>query len=114
MSPYTKQKQTLRQKRLAVQQWMLSATFRCGLLLMIGVFGVLYVMQTSEISTKGFDMSELETSITQLRRENEHLEFDIAQHRSLRSVYERLAAMNFVEVAQPRYVTPVGTAVARR
>jgi len=93
---------------------MVSATFRVALMGCLLLFGVLYVIQMNEVSTKGFDMSDLQRNITQLGYENERLEFEIAQHRSLGSIQKRLEDMDFVRVTDARYVSAVGSAVARR
>lgn len=107
-------KQTLRQKRLALRAWMVSTSCRVSLLGVIAVFGVMYLMQMSSVSTKGFTMSELQSTIQTLQHETRALDVEIAESRSLSSVQERLAGMNMVVSDSVEYVTPVGTAVARR
>ena len=106
--------QTMRQKRLAIKRWFLSTTFRAGLMMMVMVFGVLYVMQTSSLSTKGYEISDLEQQIEVLEQDNQKLEFQIATHRSMDSIQTRLASMNLVSSDNVEYVTLLGTAVALR
>ncbi len=107
-------KQTMRQRRLALKRMFLSTTFRFTALLFMLVFGVLYVMQTSSVSTKGYDINELQRQITKLEQDNQRLEFEIATNRSMQSIQQRLSGMDLVAVDTMEYGTLVGTAVARR
>ena len=114
MNAYLKKKPTLREKRLSVQRWFVSTTCRGLLLGCIVVFGVLYLFKVNTVSTQGFVISDLEGQIIELERENKRLGVQIASHRSMKSVEERLQGMEFVAAGDMQYVTPVGTAVALR
>lgn len=114
MIKYTNKYKTMRERRLAVKEWMLSTTFRAVLLSVIAVFGILYVVQTSSASTTGYDMRDLERQIQSLEQENQKLEFEIATHRSMQSIQNRLVSLNMVEANNVEYATLVGTAVAMR
>lgn len=106
--------QTMRQKRLALKRLVVSTAFRLCLVGVLLLFTVLYVTQISSISTKGYDMNERQESITELKRENQKLEFAIAQHRSLQSIQARLGTLDLVAADNVEYATLVGTAMARR
>ena len=93
---------------------MLSASFRAGLLVVICAVGILYVLQTSSISTKGYKISELGKQVQNLKQENERLEFSIATNRSMQSIQERLKVLNLVVEGNPEFVVLAGTAVAMR
>ena len=110
----TDKTQTLRDKRMALRKWMVGTSCRMLLVGVIGVFGVLYIAQTSAISTKGFVMSDLQQQVQLLEQESRALSVDIAEHRSMHSIQERLDGMGFVAATQVEYRTPVGSAVARR
>jgi uncharacterized metal-binding protein len=71
MSPYFNYKPTLRQKRTAVRHWLLGTTFRFTVLGLMIAFGVLYVAQTSAVSTKGYDLTDLTKLVQNLQREND-------------------------------------------
>lgn len=107
-------KQTLRDKRDAVKQLLISTTFRASLLLIAVVLLVLDVMQVSAVSTKGYDISEYEHQIEVLQQENERLEFQIATSRSMQSIESRMAALQLVDAEYPQFTRIMETAVARR
>jgi len=109
-----KHKQTRRDKRLALKRWMVSTSFRAGLLAFTIVFGLLYVVQTSTVSTKGFVISDLQSELQTLEHETRALDVEIAKNRSMVSIQERLQGMDLVDARTVEYVTPVGTVVARR
>ena len=85
-----------------------------GLVASVAVFGVLYIVQTSSLSTKGFEISDLQRTIQTLEHETRALDVEIAEHRSMRSIQDRLSGMEMVHAGNVEYVSPVGSAVARR
>ena len=92
----------------------MSASFRVGLLFVICAVGVLYVLQVSAISSKGYEINELEKQLQNLKQENEQLEFSIATNRSMQSIQGRLKGLDLVVEGNPEYVVLAGTAVAKR
>lgn len=114
MNTYTYKKPTMRQRRKAVRQWLVSTTFRAVLMTAVAVFGILYVVQTSSLSTKGYEISDIEKQIQVLEQDNQRLEFEIATNRSMQSIQDRLKDMNLIAMGDAKYVMPVGTAVALR
>ena len=111
----TNNHQTLRQKRQAVRQWLLGTTFRAVLLTVVLMFGFMYVVKTSSLSTKGYEISDLERQIQILEQSNQRLELEIASHRSMNSIQRRLASLNMVEAGgNVEYITLSGSAVAMR
>ncbi|HAZ28939.1 MAG TPA: hypothetical protein DCY48_04160 [Candidatus Magasanikbacteria bacterium] len=114
MYSYIRKKPTLRQKNLAMKQWLMSATVRVGLFLWVALFGVLYVIQTTAVSTKGFAISDLEQKKEELHIEVKKMEADIASHRSLQAVEARLQESDLVRAEAPQYITLGDTTVAQR
>lgn len=114
MSPYLQRQPTIRQKKLAVRRWLLSTAFRSVLVGVFCLFGVLYVLQTSAVSTKGYAINDFKKQIQTLEDENQKLEFEIATHRSIQSIEERLKTTQLVVADNIEYVTLVGSAVALR
>ncbi|HBB38534.1 MAG TPA: hypothetical protein DEP63_04180 [Candidatus Magasanikbacteria bacterium] len=108
-----KKKPTLREKKLAVQRWLVSTTFRTMLLGAIVLFGVLYLFKVNTVSTQGFVISDLEVEIQELERENQRLDVQIASYRSMHSLEARLESTDLVAASDMQYLIPVGTAVAR-
>jgi len=113
MSPFRK-KQTMRQAKLAKKRWRFSASSRAFVLVGVVVLSFIYLFQINTVSSKGFEVSELERQITDLERETKQLEVDIATHSSMQSIQERLGSLDMVAVDSVEYVTPVGSSVARR
>lgn len=111
---YRCKNQAIGEKKKAKRKWIAGASLRFGFMFLIVAFGVLYVVQMSSASTKGFVISDLETQSKTLEQETRALEVEIAKHRSMASIQERLKNLNLVASDQVEYVTPVGTAVARR
>lgn len=105
---------TLRQRKMAWREMFLSSTCKYAVMVFIVLFGVLYVLQTSSISAKGFTMSDLEEQIHVLENENQKVEFEIAIHRSMKSIEERLKSMNLVTVDSAQYATLVSNALTMR
>ena len=105
---------TLRQRKMAWREMFLSSTCKYAVMVFIVLFGVLYVLQTSSISAKGFAMSDLERQIQILENDNQKVEFEIATYRSMKSIEQRLKGMNLVTVDNAQYATLTGNSVAMR
>ena len=114
MNAYCNKQTTLREKHQQIRQWMVSTTFRVILLVIIFLFGFLYIWQTNTVSTKGYELTDLERKVEALKRENSRLQVEIAQHTSMQSVQQRLQGTDLVAITDIQYVRPVGTAVAKR
>jgi len=98
---------TIKQKKEKAWQFMLSYTFRVGLLIFVCALGSMYVAYMSLASTKGYKLSELQREITELKQENARLTYEISSHRSMVSIEERLEEMTFVargEAEFERYI----------
>jgi cell division protein FtsL len=90
-----------------------SMTFRGVLLGLCIVFGILYVAQMSSVSTKGYDIADLQHEIASLEQQKERLAIEIAKNSSMSNVQNRIATLNLVPVDTIEY--PVLAAnVARR
>lgn len=114
MNAYIKKKPTLREKRKSLQRMFVSTTFRTVLLGVILLFGMLYLFKINTVSAQGFVISDLETRIVELERENKKLDVQIASYRSVQSIESRLNGVGLVSAGELQYVSSVGTSVARR
>ena len=78
------------------------------------VFGILYVLQTNAVSTKGYALSDLERQISELNHETQGLAVQVAEQQSMRSLENRLKDTDLVAVDQVEYASAINMAVARR
>lgn len=99
-------KKTLRQEKKHRRRLVFGSGFRVLLSVVLFACGFLYVLETNAASTKGFVMSDLEQSIAELERENQRLSVEIAEHRSMNSIAERLKDTNFVSADSVAYISP--------
>jgi len=114
MNKFIDKNDTIRGKEIANRKWVLSNTVRLTLLGLIGILCVVFLTKIGSVSTKGFEMKDLEIQKQELETETRRLEVQIAQYRSILSVNERLASMNMVSVDNPEYLNVAGSEVARR
>lgn len=114
MSPYLCQQKTLRAERLQNKHWIFGMGCRLTLLFLLVIFGVLFIWQTSSASTKGFAINDLQKQISDLEKENQKLGLQIAEQRSLKNLENRVTELGLVAVDNVKYVTILGTTVARR
>lgn len=105
---------TMREQKFAVQALLVSTSFRIFLIAFALIVGVLYVIQTTGVSTRGYEISDLERRLTELERETKKLDVQIAEHRSMQSIEHRLAKLNMVPADKMVYVTGGAAAVAKR
>ena len=114
MTEFPLQKQSLIQKKMLEHTWLFRTATRAGLGVLVVVFGLLYLVEINSISTKGYDINDLEKNVRLLERENEKLEVEIASFSSMNSIQTRLQGMNFVPADDIKYVSVQNGAVARR
>jgi len=114
MRVYKHKKQTMRQRKMAMRNLFLNKTFRVLFLFVVGFTGFLNIVQITKISTKGYEINDLEKTIVALEHDTERLEFQISQYRSIQSIQERLQNLNMVSEENPEYVVLAGSAVAQR
>ena len=96
--------QTMRQRKMAIKKALVSTTARGVLLAIIVFVGVLHISQISNISTTGYDVSNLQKQAIELERDLNKIEYQIALNRSMESIEKRLAAMEFTNVESVAYV----------
>jgi hypothetical protein len=94
---------TIKQKKEKAWRFMLSFTFRVGLIVFVCVIGVFYVGHMSSASTKGYTLSKLQIEIKELEHKNQRLSYEISQYRSMVSIEERLDTMDFIAMGTPNF-----------
>lgn len=108
------QEKTLREKRQAVKRWFFGTSSRIALVACILVFGIMYLMKTSTLATKGYAITDLQKQMNELERENERLQVRIAELGSMTNIEDRLKSMSLVAVDHVEYISPPQSIVARR
>ena len=114
MHAYVRPHITLREQKLRLTRLMVSASFRVTLIICIIVFGILYVLQTNAVSTKGYAISDLERRISDLERENRRLDAQVAENQSMRWIHARVKGTDLVAVDHVEYISAANLAVAKR
>ncbi len=107
-------KKSFKEKRDAVKQLSKKRGFRVGLFAVTVGILVLDVFQTSVVSATGDDIMTLQQQLKELGYEQERIVYEIAQHRSMLAVQERLSGMDFVAAGEREYILLSGNAVASR
>lgn len=114
MNSYIEKKQTLREKKEALNKLLFSTSFRMSVGIFVLVFGVLYILKTTSVSTKGYIISDLEKQVATLEYENRKMDVEVAKLKSMQSLQERIASTDLVAVANVDYLNVLDGAVARR
>ncbi len=104
MQAYTSKIQLNRQNKEALRAWMFSTSFRATLVVGIVAFGILYVLQMTALSTKGFAITDLQKQLTSLKHSDRDLTVQIAQYRSMTSLQQRLVTLDLVPVDRVTYI----------
>lgn len=76
--------------------------------------GFLYVIQTSALATKGYDVADLKRQVRGLEQDTQNLNWQIAKYQSMESIRERLKELNLVEDGYVKYMGAAGAVVAKR
>jgi cell division protein FtsL len=114
VTDYASSLQIKKENESAWRKWFESTTFRVFILVVLAVLGVLYIVQTSSISTKGYAISDLQKQVKILEQDNRALQVKVAENRSMNSIQSRLKGMNLVSALDVEYMMPTGNTVARR
>ena len=75
---------------------------------------VFYIIQVNNLATSGFEVRKLEDQITQLKEENKKLELTAIELQSIANVRPKIEKLNFVEVANIKYIDNTGATFAQR
>ena len=114
MNSYLEKKQTLREKKEAINKLFLSASFRISVGIFILIFGVLYILKTTSVSTKGYTISDLERQVATLEYENRKMDVEVAKLKSMQSLQDRISKTDLVSVVDVDYLNILDGSVAVR
>jgi len=104
MDAYISTIQINRQKKEALRVWLFSTSFRITLIVGIIVFSILYLLQMTALSTKSFNINDMQKQLTVLKHEDKKLTVQIAEYRSMKSLQTRLAKLDLVPVDHVVYL----------
>lgn len=68
------------------------------------VFGVAYLIQINSLSTKGYEIRQLEQKIKNLETQHKHLEVQSSNLQSITRIQQEAAKLNFVPVGQTVFI----------
>ncbi|MFA7244982.1 MAG: hypothetical protein WC070_02230 [Candidatus Magasanikbacteria bacterium] len=114
MNSYLEKKQTLRQKKEVLNKLFFSTSFRISLFAFILVFGVLYILKTTSVSTKGYVISDLEKQVANLEYENRKMDVQVAKYKSMQNLQARISETDLVIVSNVAYLDIFDSSVAKR
>jgi len=80
-----------------------------GLIIMVGL---VYLIQTNQVSTGGFEIKELNKKVEELQKESKKLELEAAKLQSLKTIKAATEEMNLVSVSKVDYLTLPPSSVA--
>ena len=83
------------------------------LILLIILFGILYIIQANNAATEGYKIQEYKNKIAKLRTENENIELELSQVRSLGFLEEKVETLKMVKIGNVEYISPVSEVAAR-
>jgi len=79
----------------------------------VAAFGV-YLTQINTISTKGFELKNLEKQIAELKDQNEQLQMNLVTKQSMSEIQGQVQKLNMVEASDIKYFDSYGTSLAKR
>lgn len=81
-------------------------------ILILCLVSLFYLAQIFKSSTKGYDVSELEKKVTELKEQNTKLEIEAAELKSFKNIEESANQLNMVSISNIIYLTSSGSTVA--
>lgn len=81
------------------------------IIILIGVFGLLYISQINSVAVAGYTIKEVDKKIEELQRKNKEIELELARLQSVTNIKNESQKLNMVELSQASFINP-NTAVA--
>ena len=108
------QKQSLKKKRFSVPLPKISLHhFNIGIVCLIVVAGMSYLIQINGLATKGYQISELEDKVAELKEFNSDLQMETLRLQSMGSIKDKVASLEMVAVDNVEYLSDAPVAVAK-
>lgn len=105
---------SMRQRKQNIKQFVLSTSFRIGLLSVTAILLTCHVVKMSSISTQGYEISALQKQIQTIQEEKQRIDIDIARQSSMEFIQDKVQQLQFVPIEKPQYITVHGMTVASR
>lgn len=103
-----------KEQKQHLRDFIVGTTSRVILLLLFVGLAITYVVQTSVISTKGYDIDSLRREVASLEKEDRQRQIQIAEYQSLQRVAAKVQELGMVPAGDVEYLHPVGSSVAKR
>ena len=94
--------------------WLTCRLTRVFLIAVVVFFGAGYIMKTASTASTGYQINELEKTVTTLKEDIKKIEVDIADDSSLASVQVRLEKMKMVTVNKLSFYDYNNSIVAKK
>ncbi len=101
-------------KTITLPAWFSHSLVKAGLVSVTILFGVLYLLQTSNTATSGYEIRNLEKQADALSAEIQKVEIAVAEESAMPNIQKRLSSVGMVPVEKIKFVASVGGAVALR
>ena len=88
------------------------AKVHIGILLTLGVFFVVYLVQVNTLATKGYAIREFERSIATQKKDNERVQLEIIEKQSMSALQGRIAELGLVDAGRIEYLSPAAAVAA--
>lgn len=101
-------------KRMKWKKMFLSTSFRVVLMVLIVLFGIVYLIKMNSVSTSGYKISKLNKKIDKLESQNRQIKVKIAQKKSLQNITKRVQKYNFVPANNLAYIETKDKAIVKK
>jgi len=88
-------------------------TINIALVVLICLFGVLYLAEINSMAIKGFAIKDLEDKQSALKENIRKVEFQVAEMQSTAKIQERINSLSMVGVARVDYAKTSGTVAVK-
>lgn len=87
-------------------------TLAVALIFLVCLLSLFFLAQVFQSSTKGYEISELESDMEELKEQNKALEIKAAELRSFENIKNEAERLNMVQAERIVYIRQSGTSVA--
>ncbi|MBU0546301.1 hypothetical protein KKA13_03545 [Patescibacteria group bacterium] len=94
--------------------WMSSLVFRISIATALVVISIFYVCKTSNLSTSGYVMRDLENKVAVLQTNIQKTQVEIAMNSSIFNIESRLKDLAMVPIGKYSFIAPADSLVAKR
>ena len=88
--------------------------FKIVIIIAIALLGTMYIAEANVVSSHSIKIKALQRDISNMQRENQQFEIQVASSQSMSTVESRIQALNLVPTEHLIYLNIPGAAVAMR